>query len=140
MSDLSAEAENFSWLLRNFAGNTLGVSEAIAVSADGLLLACSDESRRDMAEQFSAIASGLSSLTQGASFCFDMAGVDQVIVEMGRGFMFIMSISDGSVLGVLAEKSCDVGLVGYEMALLVDRVGRVLTPELVVELQNSVVA
>jgi hypothetical protein len=29
---------------------------------------------------------------------------------------------------VLAARSCDVGQVGYEMALLVDRVGEALTP------------
>ncbi len=140
MSDVSMEAENFSWLLRNFASNTLGVAEAIAVSSDGLLLACSDESLRDQAEQFAAIASGLNSLSRGASHCFNYDGVEQIVVEMGRGFLFVMAISDGSVLAVLADKGCDVGLVGYEMALLVDRAGRVLTPALVAELQNSVVA
>jgi hypothetical protein len=39
-----------------------------------------------------------------------------------------MSISDGSSFAVLASRSCDVGQVGYEMALLVDRVGDALTP------------
>jgi predicted regulator of Ras-like GTPase activity (Roadblock/LC7/MglB family) len=39
-----------------------------------------------------------------------------------------MSISDGSSFAVLAARACDVGQVGYEMALLVDRVGDALTP------------
>ncbi|MDQ1423463.1 MAG: uncharacterized protein QOD72_961, partial [Acidimicrobiaceae bacterium] len=42
-----------------------------------------------------------------------------------------------SSLGVVAAKSCDLGLVGYEMTLLVERVGAVLTPDLVAELKNS---
>jgi hypothetical protein len=37
---------------------------------------------------------------------------------------------------VVADASCDVGLVGYEMAVLVDRCGSVLTPELRAELQG----
>jgi hypothetical protein len=40
-----------------------------------------------------------------------------------------MAISDGSSLAVLASADCDMGLVAYEMALLVERVGRALTPE-----------
>ena len=40
-----------------------------------------------------------------------------------------MAISDGSSLAVLAAADCDMGLVAYEMALLVERVGRALTPQ-----------
>jgi hypothetical protein len=40
---------------------------------------------------------------------------------MDTQFLFLMSISDGSVLGVAADATADVGLVGYEMALLVSR-------------------
>jgi predicted regulator of Ras-like GTPase activity (Roadblock/LC7/MglB family) len=52
----------------------------------------------------------------------------QTVVEMDHGFLFLMSISDGSSFAVLAARACDVGQVGYEMALLVDRVGDALTP------------
>jgi len=54
-----------------------------------------------------------------------------------RGFLFVMAISDGSVLAVLASSDCDMGLIGYEMALLVERAGDVLTPALRAELQNA---
>jgi hypothetical protein len=40
-----------------------------------------------------------------------------------------MSISDGSSIAVLAAVDCDMGLVAYEMTLLVERVGRALTPQ-----------
>jgi hypothetical protein len=36
-----------------------------------------------------------------------------------------------------ADASADVGLVGYEMAVLVERCGAVMTPELRAELQGS---
>jgi len=34
-----------------------------------------------------------------------------------------MQVGDGSQLATLASKSCDIGQVGYEMAVLVERVG-----------------
>ena len=37
----------------------------------------------------------------------------------------------------MASEDCDVGLVGYEMAVLVDKAGSVLTPELRAELQGA---
>jgi predicted regulator of Ras-like GTPase activity (Roadblock/LC7/MglB family) len=48
-----------------------------------------------------------------------------------------MAISDGSCLAVMASPKCDIGVVGYEMTLLVERVGELLTPELRAELQSS---
>lgn len=80
--------------------------------------------------------SGLVSLTQGAARCFNAGQVMQAAVGLDRGIL-LMSISDGSSLAVLAAPSCDVGLVGYEMTLLVDRVGLLLTPELRAQLQGS---
>jgi predicted regulator of Ras-like GTPase activity (Roadblock/LC7/MglB family) len=127
--------QDLGWLLANFADRVPGVAHAIAVSADGLLLASSRDLPRDRADQLAAIASGLVSLTQGAARCFEAGNVVQTVIEMERGFLFLMSISDGSSLAVLAATSCDVGLVGYEMALLVERTGDVLTPAVRNELQ-----
>ena len=42
------------------------------------------------------------------------------------------ALSDGSCLAVLATLDSDIGLVGYEMAMLVARCGDVLTPALTV--------
>src|ERR1051325_9396361 len=120
--------QDLGWLLANFADRVPGVAHAIAVSADGLLLASSRDLPRDRADQLAAIASGLVSLTQGAARCFEGGAVLQTVVEMDNAFLFLMSISDGSSFAVLAARSCDVGQVGYEMALLVDRVGEALTP------------
>jgi predicted regulator of Ras-like GTPase activity (Roadblock/LC7/MglB family) len=84
-----------------------------------------------------AVSSGLISLTQGAARCFEAGHVVQTVVEMERGFLLLMSISDGSCLAVLASPNCDIGLIGYEMTLLVDRVGQLLTPELRAQLQGG---
>jgi len=37
----------------------------------------------------------------------------------------------------VSSAECDVGLVGYEMAVLVEKAGAVLTPELRAELQST---
>jgi uncharacterized protein len=127
----------FGWLVSDFADRVPGVAHAIVVSADGLLVAASNRLPLDRADQLAAVASGLISLTQGAARCFEAGGVRETVVEMERGVMVVMSISDGSSLAVLANPRCDIGQVAYEMALLVDRVGRTLTPELRARLQGS---
>jgi uncharacterized protein len=137
MSQLSADARNLNWLVGNFAKATPGVAHALVVSADGLPVAVSERLDRPRADQLAAIASGLASLTIGASRCFDGGTVKQSVVEMEGGFMFIMSISDGSCLAVLAAVNCNVGVVAYEMAVLVARAGDVLTPSLRAELQAA---
>ena len=116
------------WLLNNFANSVAGIAHVVAVSADGLLLASSRDLPADRADQLAAIASGVVSLTEGASRMFNAGAVQQTIIEMESGYLFLMSVSDGSSMAVLAARSCDVGQVGYEMALLVERVGAALTP------------
>ena len=132
---LSTDARNLNWLVANFAKATPGVAHAMVVSADGLPIGMSDRLDRPRADQLAALASGLSSLTLGASRCFEGGLVKQTVVEMDRGFLFVMSISDGSCLTVLAGSSCNVGVVAYEMTVLVARAGDVLTPSLRAELQ-----
>jgi len=135
--NLTQAARNLNWLITNFVDRVPGVAHTVVVSSDGLLLAVSDGFPRDRADQLAAVASGLSSLTQGAARIFEGGAVTQTVVEMVRGFLFVMAISDGSALAVLASSDCDMGLIGYEMALLVERAGDVLTPALRAELQNA---
>jgi uncharacterized protein len=80
---------------------------------------------------------GLLSLTVGAARVFEGGAVTQTVVEMQRGLLLVMAISDGSVLTVLAGPDCDMGLVAYQMTLLVDRAGQALTPSLRAELQAA---
>jgi uncharacterized protein len=120
--------QDMGWLLSNFADSVAGIAHVVAVSADGLLLASSRDLPADRADQLAAITSGVVSLTDGASRMFNAGEVQQTIIEMESGYLFLMSISDGSSMAVLAARSCDVGQVGYEMALLVERVGAALVP------------
>jgi predicted regulator of Ras-like GTPase activity (Roadblock/LC7/MglB family) len=132
---LSKDAQSLNWLVESFVRNTAGVAHAAVVSTDGLLVAVSERLDRARADQLAAIASGLESLTQGAARLFVAGSVNQTVIEMEKGFLFVMSVSDGSCLAVLAAASCDVGVVGYQMAMLVTKVGDVLTPQLRAELQ-----
>jgi predicted regulator of Ras-like GTPase activity (Roadblock/LC7/MglB family) len=137
MVQLSSEASDFSWLVGNFANRTPGVAHAMVVSADGLPVAVSERLDRPRADQLAAVASGLASLTQGGARCIAGGLVRQIVVEMDRGLLVVMAISDGSCLTVLAASGCDVGMVAYEMTLLVSRTGDVLTPSLRAELQAA---
>lgn len=127
----------FGWLVDDFVNRVPGVAHAVVVSADGLLITSSNHLPRDRADQLAAVASGLMSLTQGAARCFEAGQVVQTVVEMERGIVLLMAIGDGSCLAVLAAPNCDIGLVGYEMTLLVDRVGQQLNPQLRANLQGS---
>jgi predicted regulator of Ras-like GTPase activity (Roadblock/LC7/MglB family) len=134
---LSPDARNLNWLVGNFARATPGVAHAMVVSADGLPVAMSERMDRPRADQLAAIASGLASLTQGGARLIEGGLVKQTVVEMDRGLLVVMAISDGSCLAVLAASSCDVGVVAYEMTVLVSRTGEVLTPSLRAELQAA---
>jgi predicted regulator of Ras-like GTPase activity (Roadblock/LC7/MglB family) len=136
-SEMSFEARNLGWLLNGFVRKVPGVSQAVVLSADGLPMAVSEDLDRDAAERFSAVASGLVGLAYGAASRFGGGRVNEVIVEMEHLFLFVTGISDGSVLAAIADAGCDIGLVGYEMAVFVERVGAVLTPELRAELQGA---
>lgn len=134
-STLNSEVANFNWLLGNFVKSVPGVRHTLVVSADGLLMAMSEELDRTEADRLAAIVSGLSSLTRGAARQLRAGAVRQAVVEMDQLFLFTTNVCDGSVLAVAADASCDVGLIGYEMTLLVTRAEATLTPQLVSEMR-----
>jgi len=146
----SAAARNLQWLLANLVEEVPGVRSVAVISSDGLLL-CSSEAageeppgaaaaappegprtagRADLA----TVVSGLASLTDGAARLMGAGAVKQSVVAMDNGCLFVMAISDGSLLGVHASPECDMSVVAYHMALFVGRAGHVLTPELRSEL------
>jgi predicted regulator of Ras-like GTPase activity (Roadblock/LC7/MglB family) len=135
---LSQEARTFNWLLDSFTSNTAGVVEAIAVSSDGLLMAMSATKDRSNAERLAAVVSGMTSLAGGAAHSYSLGGLNRVIVDMTDGYLLVSSISAGSVLGVVAGRSANLGTVAYEMTLFAGRAGSALTPRLIIELKNSV--
>ncbi|MFD5747243.1 roadblock/LC7 domain-containing protein [Streptomyces sp. NPDC127033] len=150
---MSNEARNLHWLLSNLVEEVPGVHAVAVVSSDGLLLLSSDPGRtaeasaataaaqagpRGSSADLATIVSGVGSLTIGAAKLMDGGGVKQTMIAMEEGSLFVMAISDGSLLGVHATADCDMSVVAYHMALFVGRVGHKLTPELRNELRASV--
>jgi uncharacterized protein len=119
-----ADERDLDWLVSRFVDQVPDAAHAILVSADGLLMAASASIPGERGEQLAAVSSGLASLAVGAARLFEGGAVLQTVVEMESGYLMLMSVGDGSNLAVLTQESADIGQVGYEMALLVERVGR----------------
>ena len=128
MSTPGRPVQDLSWLITNMVERVPDMAHAAVVSSDGLPLATSAGFPHERADQLAAITSGLASLTQGGSRVFDGGEVVQTAVEMQHGLLVVMAISNGASLAVLAAPTCDPGLIAYEMTMLAERAGRVLTP------------
>jgi predicted regulator of Ras-like GTPase activity (Roadblock/LC7/MglB family) len=99
----------------------------VILSRDGLALAASAALTREDAEHLAATAAGFQSLARGIGHHFDGGAVRQTIVEMENSFLFVTAAGEGSCLAVLSPAIADAGLIAYEMALLVKRVGQHLS-------------
>ncbi|MGW4564882.1 roadblock/LC7 domain-containing protein [Streptomyces sp. NPDC004561] len=111
------------WLLDDLVMSVGEVRHAVVLSDDGLAVGASSGLVRDDAEHLAAVASGFNSLAKGAGRHFGAGGVRQTMVEMDDAFLFVAAAGDGSCLALLAAVTADIGLVAYEMARLVKRVG-----------------
>lgn len=136
--EMSSEAQQFNWLLNQFAADTPGVLHAIAVSSDGLVVAMSQHLDRASADRLAAITSAFLSLAKGTSSVYDMGNTNKVVVDLDRGYLLVSAISAGSAIGVLAERTAKLGTLGYEMAMFGNRTAEVLTPALIEELKAAV--
>jgi uncharacterized protein len=121
--------QDLSWLVTDFAERVPDVEHAVAVSSDGVPLAVSGGVPPDRTEHLSAITSGLVSLVRGVALIFGCGAVSQSLVTMERGVLVIAAVSDGSSLAVLAGSDCDLDLIAYEMTVLTEQAGSVLTPD-----------
>lgn len=135
---LSSEAQQFNWLLSQFAANTPEVIDAIAVSSDGLLIATSSRLGREDADRLAAITSAIMSLALGAGTVYEMGTPNKVIIDLDGGYLLVSSISAGSTLGVLTTRQANLGNLAYEMAVFANRAGEVLSPQLIEELKVAV--
>jgi predicted regulator of Ras-like GTPase activity (Roadblock/LC7/MglB family) len=118
---------DLTWLLDDLVGRVKQAEHAVVLSVDGLLKASSHGLSKDDGEHLAAIASGIQSLARGAGNRFKGGAVQQVIVEMASQFLLITAAGHGACLAVLASEDADLGLIAYEMAMLVTRADRFLT-------------
>jgi len=120
----STTDRDLDWLLDDLAGRVVHVESAAVLSRDGLVLGASAALSREDAEHLAALAAGLQSLANSGAQRFGAGRVQQTVVEMDRRFLFVIAAGEGCCLAVLATSEVDVGLVAYEMALIVKQVGR----------------
>jgi predicted regulator of Ras-like GTPase activity (Roadblock/LC7/MglB family) len=123
MNEKATSETDLNWLLDNLVERVVDAQHAVVLSADGLLIGKSRELSRDDSDQLSAMASAFQSLARGAGRHFAGGQVRQTIVEMEHAYLFVTAAGRGACLAVLAAESADVGLIAYEMNLLVKQVG-----------------
>jgi len=121
------DPSSLDWLLDDLLVRLPGAEQAIVLSGDGMLIGRSNTLSRDDGEHLSAVASGMQSLARGASRHFSGGAVRQTIVEMDAAFLLVTAAGQGASLAVLATPDAELGLLAYEMNLLVKRVGAYLT-------------
>jgi predicted regulator of Ras-like GTPase activity (Roadblock/LC7/MglB family) len=127
VTEKSSATVDLAWLVDDLVHRVDGARHAIVLSADGLLVAASEAFNRDEAEHLSAVAAGLNSLARGAGRHFGSGGVRRTVIEMDDGFMFVTAAGRRACLAVLCDGDIDVGLVAYEIEMLVVRVGQFIT-------------
>lgn len=112
------------WLLDDLVAKVTEIHKAVILSRDGLAIGASAGLTREDAEHLSAVAAGFQSLARGFGQHFDCGSPRQTIVELESAFLFVTAAGEGSCLAVLASAGADAGLIAYEMAVLVKRVGQ----------------
>jgi uncharacterized protein len=112
------------WLLDDLVERVPAARQAVVLSADGLLMGSTSGLAREDAEHLSAMSAGFQSLAKGASRHFGTGPVRQTVVEMETAYLFVTAAGQGACLAVLTDADTDIGLVAYEMAMLVTRVGQ----------------
>jgi predicted regulator of Ras-like GTPase activity (Roadblock/LC7/MglB family) len=121
------QSANLAWLLDNLVEREPTAQQAVLLSADGLMIGASAGLSREAAEHMAAMSAGFQSLAKGASRHFDAGPVRQTVVEMESAFLLVTAAGQGACLAVLTSAEADLGLIAYEMAMLVVRVGQSLS-------------
>ena len=119
-----SSAAELNWLLDTLVNGVPQVRQVAVLSSDGLLVGSSTGLSREDAEHLSAVAASFQSLARSAGRQFGGGTVRQTIIEMEHAFLFVTAAGHGACMAVLAGADADVGLIAYEMAMLVRRVGQ----------------
>jgi predicted regulator of Ras-like GTPase activity (Roadblock/LC7/MglB family) len=115
-------APGLNWLLDGLVDRIPGAERAVVLSADGLALAASRELARDESEHLAAMASALHSLARGVGSRFDKGTPQQTVIELEHGYLVVTEAGQGACLALLATIDADLGMVAYEMNVIVGRV------------------
>ncbi|SHL60842.1 roadblock/LC7 domain-containing protein [Actinacidiphila paucisporea] len=122
---------DLSWMLDS-ALEVPGARHAILISADGLLMARSQEIMKDDADTVAAAMSGIQSLSRTmAGFCGGShMQWRQTLVEFDGGWVFLIAAGAGAYLAVSSAPDVDMGAITFRMQQLVGQLGKALTSPL----------
>jgi predicted regulator of Ras-like GTPase activity (Roadblock/LC7/MglB family) len=115
--------DQVNWLLDDLIRRLAGAERAVVLSDDGLLLGRSATLDRDGAERLAAMASALSSLSRGVGTTFGKGAALQAVVEFDDGYLVLTDAGSGACLALLVSVNADLGMVAYEMNVIVQQVG-----------------
>jgi predicted regulator of Ras-like GTPase activity (Roadblock/LC7/MglB family) len=120
--------DDLSWMLDS-ALEIPGALHAVLISADGLLMARTQDFGKDDADRVAAAMSGVQSLSRSlAFFCEDDTQKwRQTLVEFDGGWVFLISAGEGAYLGVSASPDVDMADITFRMQQLVGQLGKALT-------------
>jgi predicted regulator of Ras-like GTPase activity (Roadblock/LC7/MglB family) len=127
MTQTKSAGDQLGWLLDNLVSRVANVRQALVLSRDGLVVAMSQTMSKEEGDQLSALSAGVYSLARGTGQQVGGGEVRQAIIELESAFLFVMAAGQGTCLTVLASADANLGVMAYEMTMLVRRMGTYLT-------------
>jgi predicted regulator of Ras-like GTPase activity (Roadblock/LC7/MglB family) len=121
MPNYRGQRSELNFLLDDLVNRVAQVMKAVMLTQDGLAIGASAGLSREDAEHLAALAAGFQSMARGAGEHFGGGQVRQTVIEMESAYLFVSAAGQGTCLAVLTTADADVGLVAYEMAVLVRR-------------------
>ncbi|RZS33955.1 putative regulator of Ras-like GTPase activity (Roadblock/LC7/MglB family) [Herbihabitans rhizosphaerae] len=117
---------DLNWLLDDLVTRAVGARHAVVLSTDGLCVGRSRDLNREDSEQLSAMASAFQSLARGVGRHFEGGEVRQTVVELDNAYLVVTSAGTGACLALIASEDADIGMLAYEMNIMVKKVGAYL--------------
>jgi predicted regulator of Ras-like GTPase activity (Roadblock/LC7/MglB family) len=120
---------DLNWLLDDLIVRAVGAQHAVVLSTDGLCIGRSRSLNREDSEHLSAMASAFQSLARGVGRHFAGGQVRQTVVELDHAFLVVTAAGSGACLALVATDDADIGMIAYEMNLMVKKVGSYLVAQ-----------
>ncbi|MFD7898985.1 roadblock/LC7 domain-containing protein [Streptomyces sp. NPDC059743] len=119
------QSKQLAWMLNQILAQP-EVYDALLVSGDGLLRACSEGMNRAMAERVAAALSGVKATsTATAEFCRSSTGSwRQSLMEFDGGYVIMIGAADGTYLAAATSSNVDIAVVVMTMHTVVGQLGR----------------
>jgi predicted regulator of Ras-like GTPase activity (Roadblock/LC7/MglB family) len=139
MTNPGPGSPNLNWLIEQLTKEMPGITHALVVSLDGLLLAHTGSLSRDNADQLAALTSGVLGISRQYGNFLQLGETENLMIRYPHGHMAFMRISDTAGLCVAARPGTDMRILAHAMTRFVQSVGHALTPEVRAQLHELTV-